>query len=91
MTTQVVRNEYLLLMTRLREPCTAADGVIECAVAKSALLLPLEQASPHDAQLACFLACKLVTKVVIIVNKLLTDAYPAILHALKVSCTPLNC
>lgn len=54
-------------------------------MAKPALLLPLEQARAQDAKLACFMRHKPLTKIVIIVQQLLTSAFPAILHALQVS------
>ena len=68
----------------------APDDVNACAVANPALLLSLEQASPQDAHLASFMSYKPVTKVVIIIHKLLTSAFPSILHALQVSSEAAN-
>lgn len=65
--------------------CLSPDWVFAAAVAKPALLLALEQASIQDAPLARFMSQKPVTKIVIIIHKLLTSAFQSILHALKVS------
>lgn len=54
------------------------------AAAKPALLAKLESASPQDAKIACFLCRKPITKIVIIINKLLTTAFTSILRALQV-------
>ena len=48
------------------------------------MLTKLEHASPQDANIACFLCRKPITKVVIIINKLLTSAFASILRALQV-------
>ena len=79
-------------MRQSQQACTIADhDVNTAAVAKPALLLSLEQASAQDANLACFMRHKPLTKIVIIVHQLLTSAYPAILHALQVSSETLCC
>lgn len=63
----------------------AAHGAVELAVAKPAVIVSLELASPQDAQIASSLCRRPIIKVVIFVNKLLTAAYAAILHALQAS------
>ena len=52
----------------------AIDSILAAAVAKPALLLPLEQANAQDAKLTCFIRREALTRLVIIVQKLLTSA-----------------
>lgn len=48
------------------------------------MLAQLGQAGPRDADIAQFLCRKPVTKMVIVINQLLTRAFAPIMHALRV-------
>lgn len=54
------------------------------AGAKPIMLAQLELASEKDAKAAAFLHSQMVTKIVIVVHELLTDAFSAIVTALQV-------
>lgn len=48
------------------------------------MLAQLDQAGPGDADIAHFLCRKPITKIVIVINQLLTRAFASIMHALRV-------
>ena len=67
-----------------KEVLSSATIIVADAAAKPAMLANLEHASPQDANIVNFVIGAPVSKVVVIINRLLTSAFDAILKALQV-------